>query len=136
MSRIAPMSAVRQREPRVRDKAYLGFVAKLPCIACAVRGVRTWPVEVAHIKCGVPEAGWRAFGASEKSHDARTAPLCRTCHREGPNAQHANRGGSERDWWNSLGIFPPDFCDALRQAYDAGEDGRSVVAEFARSARR
>lgn len=91
MSRVAFHGVVRQREPRVRDKAYLGWVARLPCVACAVRGILRRPVEVAHVKCGYPKAGWREFGVSEKAHDARTVPLCPTCHREGPPVQ-AERG--------------------------------------------
>jgi hypothetical protein len=127
MSRIAPQGEIRQREPRIRDKAFLGFVAKLPCVACACRGRLTWPVEVAHIKIGLAAAGWRAFGHSERAHDRRTAPLCTVCHRTGPAAQHANLGGNEADWWERLGIYPPAFCQALADAFEAGYTGRTVI---------
>ncbi len=119
----------------MRDKAYLGWVAKLPCISCAVRGVRRYEVHVAHCKIGYPEAGWRAFGHSEKSHDARVTPLCPSCHQTGPNAQHRNVGGDERAWWEALNIYPPDFCAALVTAYERKESGDRVVENFARVAR-
>lgn len=131
MSRIASPGGVRQREPRVRDKPYLGWIARLPCIACAVIARRTWPVEVAHIKCGFPEAGWRAFGSSEKSHDRFTAGICDFHHRLGPDAQHQNRGGSERDWWQRRNVYPPTFCGALREAYERGEDGLRQIRQAA-----
>ncbi len=132
MSRIASHGEVRQREPRVRDKGHLGFVAALPCVACARHGRGTWPVEVAHIKIGIPETGWRAFGHAERAHDWRTAPLCSVHHRTGQDAQHQNRRGDERDWWVALGIYPPDFCDALVAARAEGQDGRQVIASAAR----
>lgn len=136
MSHIENTGQLRQREPRIRDKAHLGRVAKLPCIACAVRGRRTWPVEVAHVKIGYPEAGWRAFGHSEKSHDWRTVPLCPRDHREGPAAQHGNRGGDERAYWERLGVYPPEFCQALVDAFALGKSGAEVVDNFAQRARR
>lgn len=131
MSRIAYSGGIRQREPRIRDKPYLGWVAKISCVACACRGRRTWPVEVAHIKIGIPAAGWRSFGHAEKAHDRRTAPLCSVCHRTGPVAQHANLGGDESHWWSELGIYPPTFCQALSEAYDAGTGGMAVVRRAA-----
>lgn len=134
MSRIAFTGAVRQREPRVRDKPYLGFIAGLPCVACACRGHVRRPVEVAHCKAGFAEAGWRPFGHSEKSHDRRATPICAEDHRTGPRAQHANLGGDEAHWWRSLGIYPPTFCAALSEAYDAGTDGAAVVRAAVRGA--
>lgn len=131
MSRIAFTGAVRQREPRIRDKAYLGFVAKIGCVACLCRGVRTWPVEVCHVKVGFPAAGWRAFGHAERSHDNRCVPLCAEDHRTGPRAQHANPGGDERTYWRNLGIYPPDFCAALYGAYEAGLPGGPVIRQAA-----
>lgn len=126
MSRIAPHGQTRQREPRVRDKAYLGWIAALPCVACAVngRGFREG-VHVAHIRMGVPGiTGWREVGKAEKPSDSRVAPLCIAHHLEGPDAQHRM---SERGFWDRLGIWPPAFCRALRQAYEAGGNGRDVI---------
>lgn len=131
MSRIAPFGQVRQRDPRIRDKAYLGFVATLPCIACAVRGRLLKPVEGAHVKVGYPEAGWRAFGHSERAHDRRTVPICAYHHRLGRGAQHQNNGGDERAWWDAMGIYPAALCEALVAAYEAGENGDNVVRRAA-----
>ena len=130
MSRIVPYGEVRQREPRVRDKAYLGWVARLPCIACACRGRTREGVHVAHIRMGVPGvAGWREVGKSEKPSDHRTAPLCPSCHLDGPDAQHRM---SERAFWERLNIWPPAFCAALQKACISGEDGRQVIRQAAR----
>lgn len=134
MSRIASSGLVRQREPRTRNKAFLGFVSGLSCVACACRGSMRRPVEVAHVKISYPEAGWRAFGHSERAHDWRTVPLCSYDHRTGPNAQHQNRGGDERAWWERLGIYPPTFCAALVAAFEAGESGDKVVRQAAQGA--
>jgi hypothetical protein len=133
VSRITPAGGIRQREPRVRDKVHLGKVAKLPCIACLVRGVRTWPVHVAHIRCGFPdEEGWRPVGAGEKPSDFRTLPLCPACHLYGRGAQH---GMSERLFWERLGIHPPALCAALVAAFACGEPGDKVLLRFASLAR-
>jgi hypothetical protein len=84
------------------------------------------------VKVGFPEAGWRAFGHAEKSHDRRAVPLDPNCHRLGPIAQHANLGGDERTYWERLGVYPPTFCAALVEAYEAGTDGAAVVRRAAR----
>lgn len=136
MSIVRNDRPLRQREPRVRDKSYLGWVSKLPCISCMTRGTTRFGVHCAHVKISYPEAGWRAFGHSEKSHDRRAVGLCPGCHVHGPNAQHQNRGGDERIWWERLGVYPPDFCQALSDAFDAGEDGARVVRRFAIDAMR
>lgn len=129
MSRIAPFGQVRQREPRVRDRAYMAWVAQLPCVACACRGRLKRGVHVAHIRAGYPDRpGWREFGKAEKPHDTHTAPLCPGCHLDGPQAQHR---GSERAFWEALGIHPPDFCNALATACLAGESGDNVVRRAA-----
>lgn len=129
MSRIASSGQVRQRDPRIRDKAFLGFVAQLPCVSCVCRGhSQRTRTEVCHVKVSFPEAGWRAFGHSEKSHDkGRTVPLCSECHRTGPAAQHANLGGDERHFWKELAVYPPALCSALVEAYEARADGARVI---------
>lgn len=132
VSRIVSSGQVRQREPRVRDRAYLAWVSKLPCIACACRGRRKLGVHVAHIRMGFPaEPGWREFGKAEKPHDHHTAPLCPSCHLDGPQAQHR---GNERAFWLALRIYPPAFCSALVAAYEAVESGDKVVSAAAQGA--
>lgn len=128
MSRIVSSGSVRQREPRVRDKLFLGFVAGLPCVSCICRGLQQRTrTEVAHVKASFPEAGWRAFGHSERAHDRRTVPLCSECHRTGPRAQHANLGGDERHFWEDLAVYPPALCEALVDAYETHGDGLRII---------
>lgn len=121
-----------QRRPREHDSPYMGFIARLPCIACLVRTGRTMrPVQVAHCRANYEqEAGpfWRPVGMQEKPHDRRCTPLCVSCHLSGPLAQHAS---NERDWWATLGIYPPDLCAALTEAFDHGADPGAVLARFA-----
>lgn len=122
---------LRQRDPRVRDKTHLGKVARLPCLPCLIRrGARVWPVHVAHIRCGFPEEeGWRPVGAAEKPHDFRTAPLCPNCHLYAVDGQHP--AGDERGWWEQLGVYPPEFCRALVEAFAAGLSGENVIRRAA-----
>lgn len=128
MSRIAPHGEVRQRDPRVRDKAYISWLHEgLRCVSCAVRGSHQNAEHAAHIKVGFPEAGWRAFGHSERGHDRNATALCAACHQYGPHAQHKNVGGDERVWWERLGVYPPTFCAALNAAYEARGDGNEVI---------
>lgn len=136
MSRVEGFGQLRQREPRVRDKAHMGKIARLPCVAClARRGQVVRGVHVAHIRCGYPEApGWRSVGAGEKPSDTRTAPLCPSCHLYGADGQHP--AGDERTWWERLGIYPPAFCAALVEAFNLGTTGLEVVHKFAAEARK
>jgi hypothetical protein len=115
--------APEQRQPRHKEPAYLNWIRSLPCVCCG-KAPRS---EAAHVRAGYPAEGWRPTGMAEKPSDRRTAPLCRSCHREGPKAQHGTR---ERLWWQALGIYPPDLCAALAAAYDAGGDGLAVVRRF------
>jgi hypothetical protein len=64
----------------VRDREYLRFIKRLPCVAC----LRTWWVDPAH-------TGPHAIG--QKSSDLDTIPLCRKCHAEFDQCQwkFANR---------------------------------------------
>lgn len=133
MSQIAPSGSIRQREPRVRDKAHLAFVSALPCVACYCRGgFITRPVHVAHVRLGFPdEPGWREVGKAEKPCDVRTAPLCPHHHLDGPWAQH--RIGEER-FWRLFDVYPPAFCRALVEARLAGASGRDVIVQASQGA--
>lgn len=132
MSLVPNDRPLRQREPRVRDKAHLGFVAKLPCLGCMCKGRgERWPVEVCHIRIGFPEAGWREFGRSERPHDQRTYPGCPWCHRLDKDAQHNT---NERDWFEGIGVYPPALVAALREAFETGADGRAVIRRAANGA--
>lgn len=113
----------------------MGKIAKLPCLACLVRrGIRVWPVHVAHVRCGYPEEpGWRSVGAGEKPSDVRTLPLCPSCHLYGKDGQHP--AGDERGWYEALGVFPPALCAALAEAFSCGRSGEKVLFSFANAAR-
>lgn len=130
------MPRIRDKDPREHNKAYLGFIASLPCVSCFVRtGRSVHPVQVAHIRQGyLGHEGWRPVGKAEKPHDWRTAPLCVTCHLTGRRAQHNT---DEELWWDDLGIFPPDLCAALWACFERGaRGGYAVIAGFAAKARR
>lgn len=135
MSRIASSGDIRQRQPRVRDPEHMGRIARLPCLACWIRrGVLVRGVHVAHVRSGYPEAeGWREVGKAEKPSDFRTLPLCPRCHLDGPDAQHRS---NEKEWYERLGIYPPDLCAALVVAFSSGQSGENVLHRFVAAARK
>ncbi len=98
---------LRQRQPRVRDKAYLGWISELPCVAClALEGRVQHGVHVSHIRLSNPNIeGWREVGKAEKPSDFRSAPLCPRHHMDGDKhtAQHKM---SEDFFWAKMGISP------------------------------
>lgn len=124
---------LRQRDPRVVDPAFKGWVARLPCLACMALGRehklrKRRGVQVAHVRMGDLEAGWRETGMAEKPSDYRVVPLCVDHHTNGPEAQH-NVG--EEPFWEWLGLRPFDVCSDLVAAYEAGRDGAFVIARWA-----
>lgn len=133
MTYIENRQPLRQREPRVRDKAYMGWIAGLPCLACYCRGgFFTSGVHVAHVRMPSPEDGWREVGKSEKPSDKpRTVPLCPHHHLDGPTAQH--RIG-ERTFYKMIDVWPPALCAELVRAYDAGESGSAVIRRASQGA--
>ena len=124
---------LRQREPREQDSAYLRWIRRQCCVACAVEGKATYPSEAAHCKLAIAEHGWRGWGLSEKSDDRKCTPLCASHHRLRRDAQHGSRG--ERGFWLKLGICPACLCEALNSAYDAGQTGLEVIWTAVRRAR-
>lgn len=128
------MGALRQRDPRQRESAYLGWVAQCPCVACFVEHSRlNWEVQVAHVRFADADAGWRSVGMAEKPDDRRTAPLCAGHHTDGPGAQH---DGNEREFWERLGIDVTRLCADLSDAFDRGVLGAAVIADHAGRARK
>lgn len=113
-----------QREPRVRDRVYLGWIKRLPCVACLTTGFVNHGCHAAHVRAGYPADGWRPTGMQEKPSDRRTLPLCPPHHTEGPKAQHRT---NERAWWEARGIHPPALCKALSDDFERGGDGISVL---------
>jgi hypothetical protein len=118
-----------QRQPRVEDPQYLSWVRGLPCVICVQEGApRQSPrCEAAHVRFADAAAGWSHTGKGEKPDDRRTVPLCAGHHRTGPKAQH---GAGERAWWEGHGIYPPELCRALSDAFDHAQDGAAVILSF------
>lgn len=124
------MSASRQREPRQRDAAYLAWIRRCPCVACAAQGRFTVPCEAAHVKLAIAAHGWRGWGLGEKSNDKNAAPLCVPHHRTGNDAQHAV---GERKFWIGLGVCPGCLCENLNAAYEADHAGIEVIYQAVRA---
>lgn len=74
------------KEPKIRSKKHLRFIASLPCLICWIEGM----TQAAHIRSG------NGAGTSLKSGDDCTVPLCVSCHRK----QH---GKSEAVFWSPYG---------------------------------
>lgn len=68
-------SKLRQYRKPSRDRSYLAFIRRFPCVGCG----SARRVEAAHL-------GPR--GLSQKASDCLALPLCAACHREGPGAIH------------------------------------------------
>jgi hypothetical protein len=121
--------AAGQRQPRKREPAYLQWVRRLPCVACAAEGKIIPGCHAAHIRYADAAAGWTSPGLQSKPDDRRSLPLCPDHHTDGPDAQHR---ANERVWWSARGINPPALCSALSAAFDGGSDGALIVQAFAR----
>lgn len=121
------MKMLRQREPRVRDRKYLGFVAKMPSVISGRS-----PVHVAHIRYGDLEKGKRHTGMGEKPSDKWVLPLTPEEHMWGVRSQHAN---NEKDWWAGHGIDPVMVCIELYGTYELLIEGRASAIEIEREMR-
>lgn len=129
-----------QRDPRVRDPAYMGWIAQLPCAACMGEGRVKWGVHVAHLRAGSVEHDKRDVGKAEKPSDVWTLPLCPPHHtgdaRVTKISQHHM---AELDFWAHFGIDPFQLCLDLRAAYQSGgrrTEGVAVITKAAARGRR
>ena len=104
------MPELRQREPRVEDKAFLAFVRRQRCCVCGA----TPPVQAAHIRMGNLTRGKRPTGIGERPSDKFSVPLCVDCHLDGPEALH--KLGEER-FWQRVGMNPFVFAAALYEEF-------------------
>jgi hypothetical protein len=93
----APMKG--QRQPRVRDNAFLAFLRRQDCLQCG----RT-PCDPAHVRWAPPGSGWRYVGKGEKPDDYRCVPLCREHH----DLQHTMH--ESRYWGEVLRRDPVQTC--------------------------
>ncbi len=124
------------RDPREHDPAYMGWISKLPCAACMVKGKAVHGVHVAHLRAGSLEHGKRETGKGEKPSDRWTTPLCPFHHINGGRKSQTYYPGGEEQFWADHGICPFALCLALVDAYVAGRSGSGVVARFAAAAAR
>jgi hypothetical protein len=130
-----------QRDPRVRDRNYLGWVAQLPCLACMVHGKVKWGVHVAHLRAGSEEHGKRPTGKAEKPSDMWTLPLCPPHHTGDSRVTSVTQHGmGELEFWRAFGIDDPfQVCLDLHRAYQTGgrrTEGISVITKAAAAGRR
>jgi hypothetical protein len=100
------MTELRQRQPRVEDKAFLAFVRRQPCCVCGAFP----PVQAAHLRQACPERGKRATGLGERPDDRWVVGLCAPCHLDGPGALH--KVGEEK-FWCRAGIDPFEIAATL-----------------------
>ena len=107
------------RQPRLRDHAYLAWIRRARCLACAVRGLETRPVDAAHCRLALADDGWRESGLGRKPDDWKVTPWCRPC--------HERQGRGERAFWAALGLYPPEVCRTLRHLYEQGADPDEAV---------
>lgn len=110
---------LRQRQPRVRDRNHLAFIAQLPCLITGVYGVH-----VAHIRYGDPEYDKRSTGMGEKPSDCWVVPLAPDVH-----LYDQHRAG-ERDWWVGKGLDPLEVAKALYGASGDVERGVEIVTRY------
>lgn len=126
---------LRQREPAIKDRAYLGWIARLPCVACLAEGHGLrYGVHVAHLRVSSLEYGKRHCGKGEKPSDRPwTLPLCPPHHMNDRQAQH-NVG--EEVFYTRLQVNPFALCLALAEAQAASRSGIPVITAHAGPERR
>lgn len=114
-----------ERDPRQRDPAFLGYVARLPCLACMVGGKVKWGVQVAHLRAASPEHEKRYTGKGEKPSDRWVLPLCQPHHTgDLSRVEFSQHEMSELDFWARLGIADPfQVCIDLYGAYERSPRG-------------
>ncbi len=109
---------LRQRQPRVEDKAFLAFVRTRRCCSCGAPP----PSHAAHIRMACRERGKRETGKGERPSDRYATPMCQTCHLDGPGAQHK---GPEAAFWRRVGVDPFAVAAALYAEFTSAHASRS-----------
>lgn len=99
---------LRQRQPRVKDDAFLRFVRTLPCTTCGKAG----PNHAAHIRMSSAEHGVINPGVGAKPSDRYAVPLCPKCHLY---TQHAQ---GERQFWEGHGLDPFAVAKKLFEKFE------------------
>jgi hypothetical protein len=115
---------LRQRQPRVEDKAFLAFVRMRPCCACG----RAAPSQAAHIRMSCLARNKRGCGKGEKPDDRWCVALCAGCHLDNPQSVH--RLGEEVFWRLHTVLDPFVVAIRFRAEYEA--HGGVMVTEPAK----
>lgn len=102
------MTALRQRQPRIKDAAFLKFVRQQPCTTCG----KAAPNQAAHIRMGSLAYDKRSTGAGERPSDRWSTPLCAKCHLY---TQHTM---GERAFWEAHKIDPFAVAKKLFAAFN------------------
>jgi hypothetical protein len=111
------MNELRQRQPRIENKAFLAFVREQPCCACGSRQ----NVQAAHVRMASPAHGKRETGKGERPSDRFCVPLCAGCHMDDPGAQHKV---GERHFWRSNDVDPFAVAAALYAEFENEQANR------------
>lgn len=111
------MTALRQRQPRQRNDAYLAWIRRHRCCTCWANA----PVEAAHIRMASAAHEKRETGKGEKPDDRWSVPLCASCHRNGPSSLH--RVGDERRFFAYYGIDVFEYMERLWWHYVSERTG-------------
>jgi hypothetical protein len=98
------MTELRQRQPPIREPAYLAWLRKRPC-ACGCG--KPPPSDAAHLRSGSIAYGKEYPGLGAKPSDMWAMPLNRSCHMRQHNY------GDELGFWAAHGTFDP-FGRAMR----------------------
>lgn len=114
------MTDLRQREPRIRDNAYLQDVRSLSCIIC----LSNVCVDAAHIRYSAP--GKLNAGVGAKPDDCYVLPLCREHHA----LQHSM---GERQFWREMGLDPLRIAAQLYQRRSSLEAMLGIIYDLHRT---
>lgn len=101
------MTKLAQRQPRVRDPAYLAFLRKQPCACCGAAP----PCDAAHIRTGNLDLG-KPFTGRMLPDDKWATPLNHRHHMR----QHDHKAG-EMGFWHEVGKDPFAIAQALYARY-------------------
>ena len=94
-----------------KDKGYLSFVHRLPCVVTG-----RYEVQAAHVSFAAPHYGHYGRGKGTKAPDRWCLPLCQEEH----TRQHSM---SEREYWSSVGIDPHLLALVIHGLFtEMGED--------------
>jgi DNA recombination protein Rad52 len=96
---------------RIRNKAHLQSITRLPCVVCGRH-----PTQAHHIQFAQPRALGRKVG------DEYTIPLCAIHHRQ------IHDSGNEREWWETYKIDPLKVADALWRQGLSGQFERKEIS--------